>query len=114
MGRNIAGAKAAAKCHLRLDLRSFLPRFALIDTARANGAKRAREICAGIRPGEIGLFDKAYVDCSHLWALVERGIFRVTRGTDNLVFDVIEKRPVKGSILRDEIVCLGPDRAVAG
>ena len=26
--------KAAAKCHLRLDLQSFLPRFAIIDTAR--------------------------------------------------------------------------------
>src|SRR6266571_4374035 len=26
--------KAAAKCHLRLDLQSFLPRFAIVDTAR--------------------------------------------------------------------------------
>jgi hypothetical protein len=105
--------KAAAKCHLRLDLHSFLPRFALIDTARDNDAKRAREICAGIRPGEIVLFDKAYVDFSHLWALVERGIFWVTRAKDNLVFDVIDKRPVKGAILRDEIVCLGRDQAFA-
>ncbi len=40
--------KAAAKCHLRLDLHSFLPRFALIDTARDNDAKRAREVCAAI------------------------------------------------------------------
>jgi hypothetical protein len=71
--------KAAAKCHLRLDLHSFLPRFAIIDTAR--------EICAGIRPGEIVLFDKAYVDFAHLWALTLRGIFWVTRAKDNLVFD---------------------------
>ena len=40
--------KAAAKCHLRLDLQSFLPRFALVDTARHNDAKRARELCAGV------------------------------------------------------------------
>jgi hypothetical protein len=39
--------KAAAKCHLRLDLQSFLPRFAIIDTAREADAKRARELCAG-------------------------------------------------------------------
>ena len=32
--------KAAAKCHLRLDLQSFLPRFAIIDTARDNDARR--------------------------------------------------------------------------
>ncbi len=51
--------KAAAKCHLRLDLQSFLPRFAIIDTARRNDAKRARELCAGIKEGEIVIFDKA-------------------------------------------------------
>jgi len=99
--------KAAAKCHLRLDLHSFLPRFAIIDTARDNDAKRAREICAGIRPGEIVLFDKAYVDFAHLWDLTLRGIFWVTRAKDNMVFDVIEQRPVKGAILHDDIVCLG-------
>ena len=67
--------KAAAKCHLRLDLHSFLPRFALIDTARDNDAKRAREVCAGIRAGEIVLFDKAYVDFAHLFDLLQRGVF---------------------------------------
>src|SRR6266699_6282158 len=54
--------KAAAKCHLRLDLQSFLPRFAIIDTARDADAKRARELCAGILAGEIVIFDKAYLD----------------------------------------------------
>ena len=29
-------SKAAAKCHLRLDLQSLLPRFAIVDTARDN------------------------------------------------------------------------------
>ena len=38
--------KAAAKCHVRLDLQSFLPRFAIMDTARHADAKRAREVCA--------------------------------------------------------------------
>ena len=51
--------KAAAKCHLRLALHSFLPRFVLLDTARENDAKRAREVCAALRAGEIVLFDKA-------------------------------------------------------
>jgi hypothetical protein len=52
--------KVAAKCHLRLDLQSFLPRFAIIDTAREADARRARELCAGIKGGEIAIFDKAY------------------------------------------------------
>jgi hypothetical protein len=63
--------KAAAKCHLRLDLQSFLPRFALIDTAREADAKRARELCAGIKDGEIVIFDKAYVLMRRVVAWVE-------------------------------------------
>jgi len=51
--------KAAAKYHLRLDLQSMLPRFAIIDTARDDDNARAREVCAGVRSGEIVLFDRA-------------------------------------------------------
>ncbi len=52
--------KAAAKMHLRLDLHSFLPSFAVVDTA-AHHNRRSREVCAGIVPSEIVVFDKAYV-----------------------------------------------------
>jgi hypothetical protein len=103
--------KAAAKCHLRLDLHSFLPRFALIDTARDNDAKRAREVCAGIRAGEIVLFDKAYVDFDHLHDLNERGVFWVTRAKDNLQFKVVKRQIKKpeGKILHDDQIELtGP------
>jgi hypothetical protein len=98
--------KAAAKCHLRLDLHSFLPRFAIIDTARENDAKRSRELCAGIRPGEIVVFDKAYLDFAHLFDLLQRGVFWVTRAKDNMVCEVIDSLPAVGRILRDEIVSL--------
>jgi hypothetical protein len=100
--------KAAAKCHLRLDLRSQLPRFAIIDTARENDAKRARELCAGIRAGEIVLFDKAYVDFAHLWDLGLRGVFWVTRAKEDLAYRVVKKRIKKpqGNILRDEEIVL--------
>lgn len=100
--------KAAAKCHLRLDLHSFLPRFVLIDTARDNDAKRAREVCAGIRTGEIVLFDKAYVDFVHLHDLNQRGVFWVTRAKDNLQFKVVQRRRKQpaGKILRDDEILL--------
>jgi len=100
--------KAAAKCHLRLDLQSFLPRFAIIDTAREADAKRAREVCAGIKDGEIVIFDKAYVDFDHLWSLTERGVFWVTRAKENLQFTVLASYPVKadGAIVSDELVGL--------
>jgi hypothetical protein len=49
--------KAAAKMHLRLDLHSFLPSFAIVDTARHHDNKRAREVCANIASDEIVVFD---------------------------------------------------------
>ncbi|HXT11817.1 MAG TPA: IS4 family transposase [Candidatus Angelobacter sp.] len=100
--------KAAAKCHLRLDLQSFLPRFAIVDTARHNDAKRARELCAGIKPGEIVIFDKAYVDFAHLADLCRRMVFWVTRAKDNLCFKVVRRyqRGAVGKILRDDLVGL--------
>ncbi len=100
--------KAAAKCHLRLDLQSFLPRFALVDTARHNDAKRARELCAGIKAGEIVIFDKAYVDFAHLADLSLREVFWVTRAKDNLSFRVVRKFQdgACGKILRDDLIQL--------
>ena len=100
--------KAAAKCHLRLDLRSQLPRFAIIDTARENDIKRARELCAAIRRREIVLFDKAYVDYEHLFDLDERGVFWVTRAKEDMAYRVVKKRLAKpeGKILRDDEVVL--------
>jgi len=100
--------KAAAKCHMRLDLHSFLPRFAIVDTAGHNDDKRAREVCAGIRPGEIVLFDKAYVDFDHLFDLAARAVSWVTRAKDNLSYRVKERRIKKplGRILRDDVILL--------
>jgi IS4 transposase len=100
--------KAAAKCHLRLDLQSFLPRFALVDTARHNDAKRAREVCAGIKAGEIVIFDKAYVDFSHLADLSMREVFWVTRAKENLNGRVERclQHGAAGKILRDDWIQL--------
>jgi hypothetical protein len=100
--------KAAAKCHLRLDLQSFLPRFALVDTARHADGRRAREVCAGLQAGEIVIFDKAYVDFSHLFELFQRGVGWVTRAKDNLQYRVVRRRLKKpaGNILRDDEIVL--------
>jgi hypothetical protein len=100
--------KAAAKCHLRLDLQSFLPRFAIVDTARHNDNRRARELCAGINAGEIAIFDKAYVDFEHLADLSCREVFWVTRAKDNLGYWVVRRyqHGAVGKILRDDLIRL--------
>ena len=98
--------KAAAKCHVRLNLQSFLPHFAIVDTAGEHDNARARELCAGVRAGEIVIFDKAYVDFAHLADLAIREVFWVTRAKDNLEFRVVRKlqRGRIGNILADDLI----------
>jgi hypothetical protein len=100
--------KAAAKCHLRLDLQSFLPKFAIIDTANEHDSTRAWELCAGLKDGEIVIFDKAYGQFAHLYVLEQRGVYFVTRAKDNLNATTMRKGAVDLSrgIVRDDLVRL--------
>ncbi len=83
--------KAAAKCHLRLDLQSFLPRFAILGSAHDADNRRARELCAGLREGEIAVFDKAYTDYGHFEELTRRGVWWVTRVKEGMACRVVRK-----------------------
>jgi hypothetical protein len=105
--------KAAAKCHVRLNLQTFLPRFALVDTAGEHDNRRAHELCAGVQAGEIVIFDKAYLDFGHLADLSMREVFWVTRAKDNLQCRVVRRlqHGRDGNILRDDLIQLtGPAR----
>jgi len=98
--------KAAAKCHLRLNLQSFLPACAIIDTAKEHDTRQAHRVCAGLESGEIAVFDKAYVDFDHLHALTTREVWWVSRAKDNMQYRVIERLKTTDSprILSDELI----------
>jgi Transposase DDE domain len=100
--------KAAAKLHVRLDLHSLLPRFVLVESAKAADSIRAAELCAAVKPGEIVIFDRAYVDFAHLCALNDDGVFWVTRSKESLGFRVVKKLPKAADkrILSDQLVVL--------
>jgi Transposase DDE domain/Domain of unknown function (DUF4372) len=100
--------KAAAKLHLRLNLQSFLPTFAIVNKAKESDARKAWEVCAGLKAGEIVVFDKAYVDFAHLHALEERGVFWVNRAKEGMKFRCVKRRIKKpeGNILRDDEILL--------
>jgi len=100
--------KAAAKLHMRLGLGSFLPTFAIVDSAGEHDNKRARELCAGLHDGEIVVFDKAYVDFAHLHDLDLRGVQWVTRAKDNMRHRTLRNLPVPkgGHIVKDQIIKL--------
>jgi len=107
--------KAAAKTHMRLSLQSLLPNFVIVDTAAEHDNKRARELCADLKSGEIALFDKGYVDFGHLGDLDRRGVFWVTRAKDNMAYDVVKKMPKSkdDKILKDEVVALSDPNKTA-
>jgi len=100
--------KAAAKIHMRINLSSFLPGFAIVESAGEHDSVRAPELCAGLKEGEVALFDKAYVHFKHLFALSTRGVFFVTREKTNLKTRRKKKLPPHADkrILRDELILL--------
>jgi hypothetical protein len=85
--------KAAAKCHLQLNLQTFLPTVALVKAANSHDSTEAKELCANLRDGEIVVFDKAYIYFPHLHTLDERGVFWVTRAKSNMRYSLVEQRP---------------------
>lgn len=100
--------KAAAKLHLCLNLQCFLPAFAVVDSAQGHDNTKARTLCAGIQPGEIVVFDMAYIDYEHLFELTVRDVFWVSRVKSSMKLRCVKrliKKPL-GYILRDDIVVI--------
>ena len=102
--------KAAAKCHLRLNLQSFLPGFAVVKEAATHDSTEADLVCKDIQSGEIVIFDKAYVHYEHLHTLHKRGVFWVTRSKENMAYKVIRSlsQPTSVIVSDEEIQLINP------
>jgi hypothetical protein len=100
--------KAAAKCHLRLNLRSMLPSCVVIGSAKEHDRRKIEQLCAGLREGEIVLFDKGYYVFDYFWALTKRTVFFVTRAKDNLNYHVVKNLPKSKDprVLKDQLIVL--------
>lgn len=99
--------KAGAKCHVSLNLQTFLPNMLIIREAKAHDSNFSRELCAALRDGEIVVWDKAYNDFAHLFDLDLRGIFWVNRGKDNMTYEFVrELSAPRGKIIRDVAIRL--------
>ncbi len=96
--------KAAAKCHMRLDIGTFLPTCVVVEDAAHHDSVRAAALCAGMGPDDVLLADRAYVDLAFLADLNARGILFVLRPKVNMLFRTIRKCPCSGKMLRDAIV----------
>ena len=97
--------KAAAKCHMQLNLQTFLPQFAIVKEASTHDSAEAYRLCQNLKDGEIAVFDKAYVDFPHLADLNERGVFWITRAKDNMTYRVVKQQSSpKGDVISDVLI----------
>ena len=98
--------KAAIKCHLRLSLRTLLPNFAFLSSARENDVQQVHRICADLQRGEVLLCDRGFHLLAHFYALTQRGVFFVTRAREDVRFKVVQRGPDAKDprILKDEHV----------
>ncbi len=97
--------KAAAKCHMQLNLQTFLPQFAIVKKASTHDSTEAYRLCLNLKSGEIAVFDKAYVDFAHLAELNRRDVFWVTRAKDNMRYRIVKQHTKpKGDILSDVLI----------
>jgi hypothetical protein len=97
--------KAAVKMHLNLNLQSFLPRFIVVEKAKHHDATQAMHLCSILQPGEIVLFDKAYIKFKFLYDLTSRGVFWVGRAKGNMLYETMGQQSRK-NIKRDEHIRL--------
>jgi hypothetical protein len=102
--------KAAAKCHMLLNAQTFLPCFAVVKSAKSHDAVMARVLCNPLQDGEIVVFDKAYVDFKHLFEIMQRGVFWITRAKTNMSYKIIKKfKATSDSVILDALIKLqGP------
>ncbi len=103
--------KAAIKLHTMIDLRGSIPVFISITDGNVHDVNALDELI--IEPGSIYALDRGYVDFSRLHRLHSDGGFFVTRAKKNMVFNVIESKPVdKTTGLRcDQIIRLKTKKA---
>jgi len=96
--------KAAAKLHMRLNIGTFLPTFAVLEDAAHHDSVRANVLCAGMVAGDVLLADRAYVDLNFLAGLEARHVFFVLRPKQGMLFKSIKELPREGKILKDILV----------
>jgi len=98
--------KAAAKCHMNLNLQTMLPRYAVVDTAKVPDSRKAREVCGVLQDGEIVVFDKAYVDFVHLNDLDGRGVCWVSRAKENMKYRTVQQlsTTTHRKVISDEVI----------
>ncbi|WFS64340.1 IS4 family transposase [Pseudodesulfovibrio thermohalotolerans] len=96
--------RGGIKLHALLDHDGYIPSFLEISNARKHESKVAQALT--LPKGSIVVFDRGYVCYRWFAALMEAGVFFVTRQKKNMSYKVLKRRPVnkKQGITSDQII----------
>ena len=99
-------AKGGIKLHCLLDIKTQIPAFNVITTAKESDVTVAKETDFPLSPDSIVTFDRAYVDFSLFQTYEKAGVFFVTRVKENLRFTFLGQQeiPKKKGLQFDHIV----------
>ena len=98
--------KGAIKLHLQLDHQGCLPCWALMTDGDTNDVRVAQRLA--FAPGTILAVDRGYLDYALYQRWTETGVWFVTRPRTNMLYEVVEPRPVpwRGLVLADDVIRL--------
>ena len=99
-------AKGGIKLHALVDLKTQIPTFSVVTSAKEADVKIAKQTDLPLSSDSIITFDRAYMDFNLFQAYEDKNIFFVTRAKDNLRFSFLGQQdiPQKKGLQFDHIV----------
>jgi hypothetical protein len=101
--------KGAIKLHTVLT--GLLPQCVLVTDGKTHDRRAIQDL--RFQPGDLLIFDRAYLDYAWLYQLHQGRAWFVTRLKNNSCYEIIEEQTASGPILADQIICLGYPKAQA-
>jgi transposase len=101
--------KGAIKLHTVLT--GLLPQCVLVTDGKTHDRQAIKDL--RFQPGDLLIFDRAYLDYAWLYQLHQGRAWFVTRLKSNSCDKIIEKQTASGPILADQIICLGSPKGQA-
>jgi len=94
--------KGAIKLHTVLT--GLLPQCVLVTDGKTHDRQAVQDL--SFQPGDLLIFDRAYLDYAWLYRLHRNGVWFVTRLKSNSCYEVIKEQAASGPILADQVIRL--------
>jgi len=94
--------KGAIKLHTVLS--GLLPQCVLVTDGKTHDLQAVQDL--RFKPGDLLIFDRAYLDYAWLYRLHQDTVWFVTRLKSNACYEVIQEKTASGPVLADQVICL--------